>query len=238
MEARLRRGLFGYSRKSVSAVVNDRDISIVKASQSASEAEERTRELAAELDRSRAEVADLQARNRILDDQVKGAAERFSVLEQSSTPTSSEDVTEVLHAAERALSRLTENARRNAEQELGETERERDELRTEIQRLAAWRDRMGPLEDAIPRSIADVRREASDIADRVVEAVAPLKDALDGLAARLSELALSPEAPIESPIAEREIISLGDAAEEPATEIPEAPPRAFAQPTSEPPRTE
>lgn len=32
MEARLRRGLFGYSRKSVTAVVNEREVAITKAS--------------------------------------------------------------------------------------------------------------------------------------------------------------------------------------------------------------
>lgn len=40
METRLRRGLFGYSRKSVTAVVNDREMSIITASRGSKEAKD------------------------------------------------------------------------------------------------------------------------------------------------------------------------------------------------------
>jgi len=67
METRLRRGLFGYSRKSVTAVVNDREMSIITASRGSKEAKDEVEGLAAELDKRRIEAADLQARNRDLE---------------------------------------------------------------------------------------------------------------------------------------------------------------------------
>jgi hypothetical protein len=126
-------------------------------------------------------------------------------------PSTTEGLTDVLDAAERALARLTEGARRNAEEQLGETERVRDSMRQEIDRLAAWRVRMAPLAESIPGSIEDVLKEASSITDRLREALAPATEALEALATRLTDLAESPEPPTADQGAEGEVISVGEA---------------------------
>ncbi len=97
--------------------------------------------------------SDLQARNRDLELKLEDAAERFRAVERSGSTSTTEELTDVLHAAERALSRLTDGARKNAEKQLGETEQVHDALRQDIDRLAAWRARMAPLAEAIPDSI-------------------------------------------------------------------------------------
>ncbi len=188
----LRRGLLGYSRKSVRGVLTEKDVLVVRGLRETKEAEARIVELTDQIEQAGRQVADLHSRNRDLDSQLKETAERFRVLDQSSSPSTSEGLTEVLQAAERALGRLTETARRNAEQELGQTERARDDLREEIDRLAAWRARMAPLSESVPESIDDVRREASAIAGRLREAMGPFTDAMNVLSARLSELAETP----------------------------------------------
>ena len=127
MEARLRRGLFGYSRKSVTAVVNDREVSITKASSRGERGEGRGREARRPRStRTGSEIVDLQARNRDLESKLEDAAERFRAVERSGSTSTTEGLTDVLHAAERALARLSDRARENAEQQLGETERVRD----------------------------------------------------------------------------------------------------------------
>jgi chromosome segregation ATPase len=222
METRLRRGLFGYSRKSVTAVVNDREMSTIKASREAKEARDEVETVAAELDKSRIEIADLQAGNRDLESKLEDAAERFRAVERSGSTSTTEGLTDVLHAAERALARLTDGARKNAEKQLGETERVRDSMRQEIERLAEWRARMAPLAESIPGSIEDVRKEASAIADRLRDALAPATDALDVLAARLSDLAESPEPPTADERAEGEVIAVGEANDGSASEMTDA----------------
>ena len=222
METRLKRGLFGYSRKSVTAVMNDREVSITKASREAKEAKDELAAVRAELDQSRIEIADLQARNRDLESKMEDAAERFRAVELSSSTSTTEELTDVLHAAERALSRLTDGARRNAEKQLAETEQVHDALRQEIDLLAAWRARITPLAETIPGSIAEVRKEASAISSRLHEALVPATDALDALAARLSELAESPEPPPPFRVAEGKVISVGEAGEEAAPAMPDA----------------
>jgi uncharacterized phage infection (PIP) family protein YhgE len=213
METKLRRGLFGYSKNSVTEVVNEREVSIIKASREAKEAREEADTLAADLDKSRIEIADLQGRNRDLELKLEDAAERFRAVERSGSTSTTEGLTDVLHAAERALARLTDGARKNAEKQLGETERVRDSLRQEIDRLAAWQARMAPLAESIPDSIEDVRKEASAITDRLREALRPASDALDTLAARLSDLADTPEPPGPNPEGARDVIALGEAAD-------------------------
>jgi chromosome segregation ATPase len=195
---------------------------VVRGLRETKEAEGRIVELTDQVEQARRQIADLHSRNRDLDSQLKETAERFRVLDQSSSPSTSEGLTEVLQAAERALGRLTETARRNAEQELGQTERARDDLREEIDRLAAWRARMAPLSESVPESIQDVRREASGMAGRLREAMGPFTDAINVLSARLSELAETPAAPPEIP-AEGDVIRLDDAGSEANAEIPPTP---------------
>jgi chromosome segregation ATPase len=219
MEAQLKRGLFGYSRKSVRAVVDDREESMVKTSRRAREGEAKIEGIATELAESRIEIADLQARNRDLESKLEDAAERFRAVERSASTSTTEGLTDVLQAAERELHRLTDRAREDAEMQLGETERVHDALRKDIDRLAAWRARMAPLAESIPGSIEEFRKETSAIADRLHEALAPATDALDVLATRLSELAESPESPTPDQGAEVEVISVGEANNGAASEM-------------------
>ena len=220
MEARLRRGLFGYSRKSVTAVVNDREMSTIKAAMEAKEARDEVEMTAAELDKSRIEIADLQARNRDLESKQEDAAERFRAVERSGSTSTTEGLTDVLHAAERALARLTDRAREDAEMRLGETDRVHEALRQDIDRLAAWRARMAPLAESIPGSIEHVMKETSAISDRVREALAPATEAQNALAARLSELAALPEPP-PLPVVEGDVILVGEVGNEATREMPD-----------------
>ena len=201
MESQLKRGLFGYSRKSVTAVVNDREMSVIKSTREAKEASGGGRGARRRARPGRVEIADLQARNRDLELKLEDAAERFRAVERSGSTSTTEELTDVLHAAERALSRLTDGARKNAEKQLGETEQVHDALRQDIDRLAAWRARMAPLAERCrirSRRCGRRRRPFPSVSD---EALAPANEALDALAARLSELAESPEPPPQMPAA-------------------------------------
>ena len=145
---------------------------------------------------------------------LEDAAERSRAVERSGPTSTTEELTDVLHAAERALTRLTDGARKNAEKQLGETEQVHDALRQDIDRLVEWRARMAPLAETIPDSIHEVRKEASALSERLRQALAPANDALDGLASRLSELAESPEPPPRMPATVSEIIAVGEATDQ------------------------
>jgi hypothetical protein len=79
----LRRGLFGYRRKDVRAILTDRDVMIVRASKEAREAEAKVAEQAAELERTSREIVELNTRNH---DPSPGSASPRSGSAPSSAP--------------------------------------------------------------------------------------------------------------------------------------------------------
>ena len=77
----------------------------------------------------------------------------------------------------------------HAAEELGESERARRETLAEIERLAAFRDRLASLVGVVRSTIEDAREGAAGIGDRVDEAVAPLTEAIAELSDRLAGFA-------------------------------------------------
>lgn len=232
----LKRGILGYSRKSVREVLTDRDMAIVQESNRARDAEERVGEISAELAAARKEAADqatsirtaeasvarlradldtttvnraeaerrigeLETRGRELESELSETAERVLELQrsidaaESAAPSTLQGLTEVLEATQRAVARLLDEARRNAERELHQTELARDDLRHEIDRLESWRDRLMPMTQAVGRSIDEAIEQAAAIGERLREVVVPATAAMGDLAGRLSELAESSQLP-------------------------------------------
>jgi chromosome segregation ATPase len=222
----------GYSRKSVREVLTDRDVMVVRASREAREAEARVAELSAELERAGRDAAEQKSRIRDLEAKLEEATERFRAVERSESPSTTEGLTDVLHAAERALARLTEAARRNAEHELGETERVHEELRAEIDDLTTWRDRVVPLIEGVRRAIEDAGGQVTSIGDRLREVVIPAMSSLDALAGRLSELAeASASPPGAAAHEEASVIRLEDADRAEREEAPNGETGALPGPT-------
>lgn len=77
----------------------------------------------------------------------------------------------------------------HATEDLREAERARRETLEEIDRLAAWRDRLASLVGVVRSTIEDARERAAGIGDRVDEAVAPLTEAIAELSDRLAGFA-------------------------------------------------
>jgi chromosome segregation ATPase len=192
--AGLKTGLFGFSKKSVRTALMDRDAKIDGALEEVRKGEDRLREMSAQLDDARREAGDLRSQNSDLEFKLKESAERFLAVERSESPITNEGLTDVLHAAERALTRLTEAARRGAEEQLGETERTRSELVAEIERLAEWRDQVLPLTEATIQAV-----EVSQATTAV-------------LAAGLSKLAAVSAPPLPESVDEPSVVRLDDVA--------------------------
>jgi chromosome segregation ATPase len=216
----LRSGLFGYSRKSVEAIMTERDMQMVQSVNDVREAEARVARLTGELETARRETSERRGQaeraestvgqlRTELEDAKRARLEadlRLAELEgrigslqaelDEATEGSARSVrslTEVLDATQRGVAELLEDARRRAEQELRANERAREALRGDIERLAAWRDSVAPLAEQVRRSVAEAREHTSE------------------LAGYLSELAdVAPPAPDAAP----EVIRLDEAASE------------------------
>jgi chromosome segregation ATPase len=124
------------------------------------------------------------------------------------SPATAEEPSAVLEAAGRTMARIMDGARTRAAEELREVERARRETQAEIERLAAWRDRLAPLVGVVQSTIEDAKERAAEIGDRVGEAVAPLTEAVAALSDRLAavaELAALPDEATREPSSERSV---------------------------------
>ncbi|HYU93066.1 MAG TPA: hypothetical protein VEN95_06275 [Actinomycetota bacterium] len=169
-------------------------------------AESRIQELEAELRTVRADLDEgLSAATAELE------AAHAAVEEAAARPVpvaGAEEPAAVLEAAGRTMARIMDGARTRAAAELREAERARRETLAEIERLAAWRDRLSPLVGVVQSTIQDAKERAVGIGDRVDEAVEPLTQAIAALGDRLAalaELATLPDEATREPATERSL---------------------------------
>jgi len=182
-------------------------------------AEARIEELEAELRSVRADLeAGVRAATAELDAGLSAATAGLEATEASveeatagavpGSPAMVEEPSAVLEAAGRTMARIMDGARTRAVEELREAERARRETLAEIERLAAWRDRLAPLVGVVRSTIEDAEGRAAGIGDRVGEAVAPLTEAIVALSDRLAalaELAALPDEANGEPATERSL---------------------------------
>jgi chromosome segregation ATPase len=158
----------------------------------------------------RTAVADLEAARAAVEEAAARPAPDPSVTAEGTSPA--------LEAAGWTPARMN-GAGTHAADEVRDAERARRETLAEIERLAAWRDRLASLVGVVRSTIEDARERAAGIGDRVDEAVAPLTEAISELSDRLAgfaELAALAGEDTREPASERSINTIeleGTAAE-------------------------
>jgi chromosome segregation ATPase len=191
----------------------------------ATRAEARIEELEAELRSVRAELdGGLSAATAELE-AAHAAVEEAAARPVPVSSAGAEEPSAVLEVAGRTMARIMDGARTRATEELREAERARRETLAEIERLAAWRDRLAPLVGAVQSTIEDAKERAAGIGDRVDEAVEPLTEAIAALSDRLAalaELAALPDEANREPASERSLnlIELDEEEEAPSQQVP------------------
>jgi chromosome segregation ATPase len=191
----------------------------------ATRAEARIEELEAELRSVRAELdGGLSAATAELE-AAHAAVEEAAARPVPVSSAGAKEPSAVLEVAGRTMARIMDGARTRATEELREAERARRETLAEIERLAAWRDRLAPLVGAVQSTIEDAKERAAGIGDRVDEAVEPLTEAIAALSDRLAamaELAALPDEANREPASERSLnlIELDEEEEAPSQQVP------------------
>jgi chromosome segregation ATPase len=181
-------------------------------------AESKIQELDAELRTVRADLdgglsaatAELEAAQAAVEEAAARPAQA-AVEEAAARPVpvaGAEEPAAVLEAAGRTMARIMDGARTRAAAELREAERARRETLAEIERLAAWRDRLSPLVGVVQSTIEDAKERAVGIGDRMDEVVEPLTQAIAALGDRLAalaELATVPDEATRESVSERSL---------------------------------
>ncbi len=152
-------------------------------------AEHRIREVEAELAAARAELQ--QRAEQAAEGQVPARDGSGGVLDGSSA----EDLSTVLDTAQQAITQIIDRARRSSEEQLLKTERMREDVRAEIERLVAWRDQFQPMIRGVLASAEEAQTSIAQVPDRIRDALAPMTDALRAVKDSFSELADAPISP-------------------------------------------
>lgn len=137
------------------------------------------------------------------------------------TPSSAGELTSVLAATEEAVTRLFEDARRRAEDQVREADRRRGEVETEIEHLTEWWNRIEPLVSDVRASIEEAKNQVTSVADRIEGVLQPVKTAFGSLGTRLTVLAEKAAIPVDGtsatnpagPPSPPEVVQVGEPAE-------------------------
>ena len=181
------------------------------------------------------ELADARRRVRQMEDELGTTRRELEELERddgSAAPASSEQLSAVLEATERAFAQIIEGARQRGEEQLRSSEETRERLGREIADLMAWRDRIQPIIASIQGSVHEATAQVAQVGDRIQSVLGPVTESMDALASSLSELRGVADAPSADAGREAGDASGGTGDDPPTVNVPEM------EPASEPTSTE
>ena len=115
---------------------------------------------------------------------------------QTSAQFLTEELGNILSAAEEAATKIIERARVSTDQQIQEASRLWREVQAEVSRFTAWRERVDPAIGSTHSHLEDVKTQVQEIPERIRHALAPLADAIAAFDADLTELSAASTPPV------------------------------------------
>jgi chromosome segregation ATPase len=136
----------------------------------------------------RARVAESRATE--LGAELAGAREELRArAEAPPAADTSEQVSAILDAAERAAIRIIDLAGTTHREQVEQMDRMRAQVREETEQLAGWRRQLDPIVRSIQSSMDRARARISDVPDRIRDALEPVGEAMESVNDQLNSLA-------------------------------------------------
>jgi hypothetical protein len=107
-----------------------------------------------------------------------------------------EELGNILSAAEEAATKIIERARISTDQQIQEASRLWREVQAEVSRFTAWRERVDPAIGATHTHLEDVKTQVQEIPERIRQALAPLAEAIAAFDSDLAELGAAASPPL------------------------------------------
>jgi chromosome segregation ATPase len=115
---------------------------------------------------------------------------------QSSAQFLTEELGNILSAAEEAATKIIERARVSTDQQIQEASRLWREVQAEVSRFTAWRERVDPAIGATHSHLDEVKTQVQEIPERIRQALAPLAEAIAAFDTDLTELGAASTPPV------------------------------------------
>jgi hypothetical protein len=107
-----------------------------------------------------------------------------------------EELGNILSAAEDAATKIIERARASTDQQIQEASRLWREVQAEVSRFTAWRERVDPAIGATHSHLEDVKTQVQEVPELIRHALAPLAEAISAFDADLAELGAAANPPL------------------------------------------
>jgi chromosome segregation ATPase len=183
--------LFGYSRRRVRRLLQEREAMAQDAEARLRAAEGRILELRRELATVEEELTDRDAKIKELSAEV----EAFAHDPDRPTPNMlAEELDSILSSAQATASRMIERAKSVSDRHLNQATEYEQELYADLARMDEWRQEALPLIRDVQSRLGEIRARLEEVAETVVETVKPLE--------QLSDIDRPEVEPVASPIAE------------------------------------
>jgi hypothetical protein len=115
---------------------------------------------------------------------------------QSGAQFLTEELGNILSAAEEAATKIIERARVSTDQQIQEASRLWREVQAEVSRFTAWRERVDPAIGATHSHLDEVKTQVQEIPERIRQALAPLAEAIAAFDTDLTELGAASTPPV------------------------------------------
>lgn len=169
---------------------------------------ETSAELSAAQERLRVHQRDYEERIGALEAELAAARAELSARPApASAVDTSDQISAILQASERAATRVIDLAADAHREQAEQIDRLRERIRGEAERLAEWRKGLEPAVGSIRSSIDRARTKLDEIPDRIREALAPLGEAVDAVSEQfvtLVDRAAEPEVQTDAGPPERD----------------------------------
>jgi chromosome segregation ATPase len=183
--------LFGYSRRRVRKLLQERDAMAQDAEARLRAAEGRILELRRELATVEEELSDRDAKIQELSAEV----EAFAHDPDRPTPNMlAEELNSILSSAQATASRMIERAKAVSDRHLNQATEYEQELYADLARMDEWRQEALPLIRDVQSRLGEIRARLEEVAETVVETVKPLE--------QLSDIDRPEVEPVASPVAD------------------------------------
>jgi hypothetical protein len=172
----------GYDKEQVDRLLSERD-ALLRLSEG-------------RLHTAEAQIAELEEKIAAMRKEVREEMDRQEPDSQTGARFLTEELSNILSAAEDAATRIIERARASTQQQIQEANRIWGEVQAEVSRFSSWRATVDPAIGTTHSKMEEVKTQVLEVPERIRRALAPLAEAIATLDSDLAELGAAASPPL------------------------------------------
>jgi chromosome segregation ATPase len=205
----LRKRLFGYAPAKVHELIKDRDHLLAIARERIKVTEAEMERVKVELGTARVglaskdrqittlgtEIGELRLQLAHLGREIEETKSRTAHPSSLMSQIIQAEIGPLIAAAQDAAQRIVNDAQTSMNEQLARADMAQSDLKAQVQDIAAWHQRVGPLIESVRARMAETRSRIDEVPDRLSQALAPLAELVGSMGDQLEALMASSTPP-------------------------------------------